>query len=170
MSNKKVLNIVLIVIGALMILPLFVGFINLVYEAAGESQTWTTSLFGKFEGEATVKDVLDGMEKGSANIWFVLTKIATIVGIIAAIAIAVFAALKLANVKADLAKIEKICAIVAMVAGAVMLVAMIIFFIASTKSVDMGGVSVKQFFSGAWGWYVAFIGAFLSGFLAKRAA
>ena len=152
MSNKKVLNIVLIVIGVAMILPLFVGFINLVSEAAGESQTWTASLFGKFEGEATVKDVLDSVDKGSANIWFVLTKIATIVGIIAAIAIAVFAALKLANVKADLAKIEKIVALVAMIAGAVILVAMIIFFIASTKSVSMMGVTVKQFFSGAWGW------------------
>ena len=173
MSNKKVLNIVLIVIGALMILPLFVGFINLVSEVAGESQTWTASLFGSFKVEGveySVKDALESIDKGGANIWFVLTKIATIVGIIAAIAIAVFAALKLANVKADLAKIEKICAIVAMIAGVVILVAMIIFFIASTRSESMMGITMKQFFSGAWGWYVAFIGAFLSGFLAKRAA
>ena len=57
MSNKKVLNIVLIVIGALMILPLFVGFINFVQSASGESETVTASLFGDFK-YGSVKDIL----------------------------------------------------------------------------------------------------------------
>lgn len=166
MSNKKVLNIVLIVIGALMILPLFVGFINFVMQYGGTSNSVTASLFGNFEGGVSVKDVLDNILEKGGYIFYVIAKIATIVGVIAAIAIAVFAVLKLCGVKADLAKIEKIVAIVAMVAAAIMLVAMIIFFIASTRSED----GAKGFFSGAWGWYVAFIGAFLSGFLAKRAA
>lgn len=168
MSNKKVLNIVLIVIGALMILPLFVGFLNFVQSASGESATVTASLFGDFK-YGSVKDILTELDKGG-YIFYVIAKIATVVGIIAAIAIAVFAILKLAGVKADLAKIEKIVAIVAMAAAAIMVVAMIIFFIASTTSQDVGGgITVKMFFSGAWGWYVAFIGACVSGFLSFRA-
>ncbi len=168
MSNKKVLNIVLIVIGALMILPLFVGFLNFVMQYGGESQTATASLFGKFDVagpvDYSVKDILDSIDKGG-HFFYVIAKIATIVGVVAAIAIAVFAILKLCGVKADLAKIEKIVAIVAMAAAAIMLVAMIIFFIASTYS-ESGS---KMFFSGAWGWYVAFIGACVSGFLSFRA-
>ena len=173
MSNKKVLNIVLIVIGVAMILPLFVGFLNFVMQGGGDSQTYTASLFGEFDiagpVDYSVKDILTLLDKGG-HFFYVVAKIATIVGIIAAIAIAVFAALKLANVKVDLAKIEKIIAIVAMAAAAIMLVSMIIFFIASTKSEDMGGITMKYFFSGAWGWYVAFIGACVSGFLSFRAA
>ena len=163
MSKKQnqIYNFILIVIGALMILPLFVAFLNAVAQYGSVSATETIGLF-----ESGMQDTLDAMDKSGAYIFYVITQIATVVGVAAAVAIAVFAVLKLCKVKANLAAIENILALIAMIAGVVILVSEIIFFIASTSS----GSGFKTFFSGAWGWYFAFIGAFASGFLSKLAA
>ena len=83
-----------------MILPLFVAFLNAVAQYGSVSATETIGLF-----ESGMKDTLDAMDKSGAYIFYVITQIATVVGVAAAVAIAVFAVLKLCKVKANLAAI-----------------------------------------------------------------
>lgn len=61
MSGKKILNIVLIAIGALMILPLFVAFVNAVMQGGGYSASDTINFF-----DDGMKDTLDYMDRSGA--------------------------------------------------------------------------------------------------------
>ncbi len=147
MANKKISikSIILIVLGVVLVLPLFINFWNY------NNKLFDNPTFKLFDKDMT--NIVEEVEKG--EFFFTLTKIATVVAIIAGLAVAVLEVLKILNI--NLAFIEKIAALVAAVAGIVVLVSAIIYFIISSAEIkDITGTK-DFFFSAAIGWYFAWI-------------
>ena len=153
MANKKfgIKSIILIVLGVLLILPLFLEFAFVNQSAGGESIKEGYKLFkADFEG-------------ADAEFFWTLTKIGTIVAVIAGLTVAVLEVLKILNI--NLGFIEKIAALVALIAGAIVLVCFLVFCIANTEKL----AGAKYFLSGAIGWYFAWIPAVAIGALSLKA-
>lgn len=155
MSKKK---IVLIVLGVLLILPLFIAFFKSNMEMGSLSESANMKLF-----EKDVKEGLEILGVGKAYKFFVITKIAAIIAIICGIAIAVVNVLKIFNINLP-GIIDTIATLAIGIAGIVVLVAGFIFFCAGTEKV----FGAKIFFSGAIGWYLTWIPAIAASVVSKK--
>ena len=157
MANKKISikSIILIVLAVLLVLPLVINFVNYNMSAGGESDLQAYKLFNK--------DLNTAIEEMDGPFFWTLTKIGTIVALIAGLTVAVLEVLKILTI--NLAFIENIAALVAAVAGLVVLVAFLIFCIMNTEK----AFGMRTFFSGAIGWYFAWIPAIAIGALSLKA-
>jgi len=148
-TKNLILSCAIIVLGLLTILPLFieqyVGF-SVKNPITDKTTTTWAKLFDEGWSEAFKYEVYKG------EFFFVLTKIFTIVSLIAGLALAVLAVLKLLNVNLPFAElINKILVITAIIAGALVLISLLIFFISNASDIE----PAKIF--GGWAWYVGFI-------------
>lgn len=153
MANKKISikSIILIVLAVLLVLPLVVEFCFINNSYGGDSVKEGYKLFNK--------DFNTMMEEADGPFFWTLTKIGTIVALIAGLTVAVLEVLKILNI--NLAFIEKIAALVTAIAGLIVLVAFLIVCIMNTEKI----MGMKYFFSGAIGWYFAWIPAIAIGAL-----
>ena len=163
-TKKLVFAIAIVVLGLLAILPLFIKqYVGMETSMLGQSESEFIKLFDKGWKEAF--DGSPAMFKG--EFFFVLVKISTIVALVAGIALAVLSVLKLLGISFGLLDLlYKIAAFVAIAAGAIVLIALLIFIIATTSHWKDLGIAKNMKLFGGWAWYVGFIAPIGAGVLA----
>lgn len=164
-NKNMVKSIILIVLGVLGILAFFLPFWKLTSTSGGSSYSDTLKIFGSKDG-STIEDYLEMIDKSSAKFPFKMAKILGIVAIILGIAVAVFEVLKFANI--DLASIEKIVAIALLAVTFLFIVFSVVFFCGSTLEIKARGMTAKNFFSTAYGFYFVAVPGIVSGALAMK--
>lgn len=158
LNKKSIISLILIVLGVLTIFPLFINFLYANSSYDGETTKIAGELF-----DLKSNEVEDG------KFFWTLTKIGAIVAAVAGVVIAALEIAKFLNI--DLGPIEKLVALVAVVAGLLVLVCFLIFCIMNTETYKnlYSDETYKVFPSGAIGWYLSWIPALLAGGLALKA-
>ena len=157
MTRKRNWSVVPMVLGLLLLIPFFVYFWRVTTVFGSNSDHENFKLFSKSITNNDVRNYLKGIDKKWGYPFYMIAKISAVVALIVGLAIAVVQVLRLLGL--EVAIITRILAVIEIVAGALTLVAGILFFIASTSK--QGGI--KVFASGEVGYYFTVIGSMLCG-------
>lgn len=147
----------MVAFALLLVLALLVPYVNTNVSATGDGETYKglTDRFKLFKFE---EDGMDG------DIFFVIAKVLTIAAVVCGFVILAIEAVRILDLGkllgVDVYKYEKLIGQIMGLIGALILISMMVFFIASTETENISSYKMTEFLSGGVGWYLAWFCSF----------
>ena len=160
MSKRKLWGLVPLVLGLMLLVPIFTNFWRVVTAFSSVKYTQGYKLFRGSLPLGDLKDYLKGIKRGWATAFFVMARISAMVAVISSLIVAILEIMNLCGLKVGI--ITDVFASIAIASGVLTFIFSMIFFIASTNSAG----STKTYFEGHVGYYFTVIPSILCGLTA----